>query len=132
MPRPAPGQWEDVAFAEFCVEPGWYQRMLRAGPWKLVHYHGHRPQLFNLEDDPGEGEDLADDPRHAARRADLTARVLEGWDADAIAGEIERAHARWLVLRDWARATHPQERYRWAITSEMHYLEPPLPEGAGG
>ena len=33
--------------------------MVRWGDWKYVHYVGHRPQLFNLTDDPNELIDLA-------------------------------------------------------------------------
>ena len=34
--------------------------MWREGPWKYVRYVGYRPQLFDLEDDPGELVNLAD------------------------------------------------------------------------
>ena len=34
--------------------------MVRWGDWKYVYYVGHAPQLFNLEDDPDELTDLAD------------------------------------------------------------------------
>jgi choline-sulfatase len=125
VPRPSPAAWEDVAFSEFCVEEGWYQRMVRSGPWKLNHYHGHRPQLFNLEDDPGETRDLADDPGLAPVRTDLTARVLDGWDAPAIAAACARKREQWHLLRAWAEATHPRDHYRWPLTTEMHYLEQP-------
>jgi choline-sulfatase len=125
VPRPSPAAWEDVAFSEFCVEEGWYQRLVRSGPWKLSHYHGHRPQLFNLEDDPGETRDLAEDPRLAPVRADLTARVLDGWDAPAIAAACARKREQSRLLRAWAGTTHPRDHYRWPLTTEMHYLEEP-------
>ncbi|HXI16084.1 MAG TPA: sulfatase-like hydrolase/transferase [Chloroflexota bacterium] len=132
LPRPSAEQWKDIAFSEFCVEEGWYQRMIRSGPWKLVHYHGYRPQLFHLNDDPDELHDLAEDPRHAATREALTRRVLEGWDADAIAAQSTLKRKQAGILRAWARTTHPTEQHRWHITREMHYLEDPpvsIPEG---
>jgi choline-sulfatase len=132
VPRPAPAAWEDLAYSEFCVEEGWYQRMIRSGPWKLCHYAGHRPQLFNLDDDPDETRDRAADPGCAAVRDDLTTRVLDGWDPDAIARAIAAKDAGLAVLRAWARATRPAEQHRWPITAEMHYLlEDPLPAAAG-
>ncbi|MGH2370112.1 MAG: hypothetical protein ACRDI2_18200, partial [Chloroflexota bacterium] len=125
--RITPDEWEDIAFSEFCVEEGWYQRMVRSGPWKLNYYHGHRPQLFNLEDDPDELHDLAEDPGYRKIRDELTARVLDGWDAEQIARTCALKHEQAQVLRAWARATHPAEQYRWPITTEMHYLdEPPM------
>ena len=33
--------------------------MVRFGRYKYVHYEGYRPQLFDLEADPGETRDLA-------------------------------------------------------------------------
>lgn len=38
---------------------GW---MLRDARWKYIYYQGFRPQLFDLERDPDELHDLADDP----------------------------------------------------------------------
>ena len=114
---------EDIAFSEFCVEEGWYQRLVRCAPWKLTHYHGHRPQLFNLEEDPLEEHDRGAEPGLASLREGLTARVLEGWDAPAIARAIGARQEAWRVLRDWARATHPRDQYRWDCATALHYLE---------
>lgn len=121
--RPTAQAWRDEAFSEFCVEEGWYQRMVRWGPWKLCHYHGYRPQLFNLAQDPDERRDLGQSPGHEAVREELTARVLEGWDALAIARQAALKREQAQVLRAWARATRPQEQHRWPITREMHWLD---------
>ncbi len=37
--------------------------MLRSAEWKYVYWHGFRPQLFNLADDPDEFADLGANPR---------------------------------------------------------------------
>jgi choline-sulfatase len=121
--RPSSHDWEDVAFSEFCVEEGWYQRMVRSGPWKLNYYHGYQPQLFNLEDDPDELHDLADDARYAGTRKELTARVLEGWDPDEIAQKAALKREQAQVLRAWARATRPVDSYRFNLTPEMNHLD---------
>ena len=59
-------------------------RMVRAGQYKLIWYPvGNRYQLFDLKADPQEMHDLAQEPSHAAVRADLTAllaRSLYGSD----------------------------------------------------
>jgi choline-sulfatase len=39
--------------------------MLRKGRWKYHHYVGFRPELFDLQEDPEELRDLAEDPAHA-------------------------------------------------------------------
>ncbi|MFO7973625.1 MAG: sulfatase [Candidatus Hydrogenedentota bacterium] len=48
-----------------------------AGPWKLI-IDGRRDELFNLEDDPEELEDVSDDrPEDVARLR----KIIEEWDA---------------------------------------------------
>ncbi len=58
-------------------------RMIRRGAYKLNFIPGYEPELFNLEQDPGEWKDLAQDPASAEVKADLLQRVLEGWDPEA-------------------------------------------------
>lgn len=56
--------------------------MARTGPWKLVHYAGHAPPLFHLDDDPDEIEDLA--TRRPDVVAELDGRLRRAMDVDAI------------------------------------------------
>ena len=66
---PEHAEWDDVAFSEFCQdaagaggpfpEEGIFQRMIRRDKWKLNYYHGQPCQLFDLEADPRELDDLA-------------------------------------------------------------------------
>jgi len=78
-------------------------RMIRKGPWKLNHYFGYEePQLFNIEEDPQELHDLAGDSKYADVKAELLARVCEGWDGAVVQPTLDaRAQGRG-VLRDWA------------------------------
>ena len=67
--NPDSSDWSDLAFSEYCTEPGdkahsdgdkiWQNRMVREGDWKLVYYHGMPSQLFNLADDESEENNLA-------------------------------------------------------------------------
>ena len=45
--------------------------MLRKGRWKLNYYVGFAPELFDLQADPEELQDLAGDPGHAETLAEL-------------------------------------------------------------
>ena len=45
--------------------------MVRQGPWKLIWYDGFEPELFNLDTDPEETTDLAQEPAHHAQRAQM-------------------------------------------------------------
>ena len=121
--------WSDLTFAEYCTDgmARWtgavvQQRMIREGSWKLVYYHGERPQLFDLEADPDETVDLALCERHAAVRDGLLARVLDGWDPDMIALAQKRKLANKTLLSEWARKAEPDEAHRWSLKMEDNWL----------
>ena len=55
------------------------QRAVRTDRWKLIRYPQiNKSQLFDLENDPDELKDLANDANHAGRVKELTA-LLEDW-----------------------------------------------------
>lgn len=88
--------WPDDALAECC---GYHadrpSRMLREGPWKIIHHYGYdKPQLFNLAEDPEEMHDRGDDPTCAAVCQRLRRRVLEGWDGQRVAKALAQSKER--------------------------------------
>jgi choline-sulfatase len=111
--------WLDETFSEHYPSHGVPPtRMIRQGPWKLVHYEGYQPQLLNLDDDPKEWNDLGEDPEHAGIRDELHARVLEGWSAarmEETLAERRRAHG---ILSAWYRAVQPPEPGQWVAGPE--------------
>jgi choline-sulfatase len=125
-------RWTNETFSEHCTDsvPAWTggracrQRMIRSGRWKLVYYHGDGPQLFDLERDPHERHDLAADPAHASLRDKLLARVLDGWDPDAIAMRIRERRLDKDVIDAWARAVRPADEFRWNLLPEHNRLDP--------
>ena len=67
--------------------------MLKRGDYKLCHYVGSEPQLFNVDTDPLEIDDLASKPEHAAilSEMELALRaVLDPEREDARAKENQR------------------------------------------
>lgn len=58
--------------------------MLRNGRYKYNHYVGYEPELFDLENDPGEAQNLAADLGHAAILADFQAKLRSMLDPDAV------------------------------------------------
>lgn len=122
--------WVDETYAEYCTDgmARWtgptpvQQRMVRTRRWKLVYYHGARPQLFDLEADPDEMHDLAEDPRYTGVCDTLSAKLLAGWDPDRIAATMARRRADKTVMQDWARAVQPGESFRWQVKVEDNWL----------
>ena len=51
--------------------------MIREKRWKYVHFNLFRPQLFDLDKDPNELNDLGEDPAHAQVRADMQQLLLD-------------------------------------------------------
>lgn len=69
--------------------------MLRTTKWKLVYFEGFRPQLFDLENDPKELEDLGENLYCAEKIKMLEAALFE-WSRNrrirtAIPNEAVRA-----------------------------------------
>lgn len=127
--RPTP-DWEDVAFSEYVADQYTpdgesYHRMVRLGVWKLIYYEGMEPQLFNLVDDPGEMTDRASDPACQEIRAELTARVLDGWSPAALVPVLAQKRAESRILRQWANQTRPVEQYRWPLLTTMNRVDEP-------
>jgi arylsulfatase A-like enzyme len=86
---------------------GW---MVRGARWKYVHWRGFRPQLFDLDADPGEFADLGADSRCAAERSAMHARLLEWFAArrqrvtladQGVEERTDRAKAHGLYYGTW-------------------------------
>ena len=97
--------------------------MVRYGDWKLNYYHRQPTQLFNLKEDPNELHDRSDDPECHDILMVLIEKVLNGWNPDQIAAQMESKRADTHVLGRWARNTHPADKYRWNLLPEMDYLD---------
>ncbi len=71
--------------------------MLRRGHWKLHHYVGFAPELFDLATDPEELCDLAADPAHAGVLAEMERALRALCDPQAV---DRQAHADQAALID--------------------------------
>ena len=76
--------------------------MIRSGKYKLSYSHGTPPEfeMYDLEADPGEFDNLADDPDLREARNSLLARILEKWrDADAMDTAIRQSQKSRFLMR---------------------------------
>jgi choline-sulfatase len=84
-----PGPRERTIFAEYHAAASITAAyMVRVGRWKYVHYVGYPPQLFDLEGDPEETNDLGSASTHADIRAQCETelrRIVDPEAANALA-----------------------------------------------
>jgi choline-sulfatase len=68
--------------------------MVRKGDWKYIHYVGFEPELFDLKNDREELNNLANDPTHSAKLAELRAelfKICDPEEMDALAHADQQA-----------------------------------------
>ncbi len=105
-----PAGWDDTAFAEFAERGSPLAcRMLRSGHWKYNYYRGMRPELFNLQDDPSEKNNLSGKPRYAAVEASLRELVLRDWNPEHVSKYMERRNSELSLIGKWVEAANPPE-----------------------
>lgn len=118
--------WNNEVYSELpALQTDVAMRMVRLGRWKLTHYDGYRPQLFDLEADPHEYADLGESREHAAIRDDLEKRALAGWSAERIRKVLaERARDR-SVIRKWGEKVQPASPPMWKAPAGVNVFVPP-------
>ena len=71
--------------------------MLRRGQWKLIHYVGFEPELFDLSDDPEELANLAQDPEYKAVLEDMTQALHAICDPEAVDAQAHQDQAEMIM-----------------------------------
>ncbi len=62
--------------------------MIRRGRYKFIHARQDPDLLFDVQADPAELHNLAQEPQHQARVAELRAEVQRRWDLPALDGRV--------------------------------------------
>ena len=86
--------------------------MVRSGGWKLNYYRGLQPELFRMEEDPGETNDLAGSTRHRDVERRLTELALTDWNPDDIAARMQRRSEELSLIGTWERAARRRSPIR--------------------
>lgn len=128
--------WTNETFSEYCTDavPEWtggravQQRMIRSGKWKLMVYDSEPPLLFDLESDPDEIRDLAQDPEYSDILNSLTARLTDGWQNDTIASRMREKRIEKDILAAWAREVQPEGTQIWRYSPSINRLDQNGPE----
>ena len=72
--------------------------MIRHGTYKYVHYAAYTPQLFDLQSDPEELRDLAQNPAYAKVLSDCRERLYAICDPAEVDARAKRRQAENLAL----------------------------------
>ena len=108
-----PSHHPDWVLSEFhgdCCNTGAF--MLRCNDWKYIVYVGHKPHLFDLEEDPWEIHDLASIRPGVVREMDDMLRQIVDYEAvDAKAKDYDKE-----AFRQWRQDQIESGTYRDAMT----------------
>ena len=92
--------WKDEAISEYLAHgvlgP---MAMLRHGRYKFNYVHEEPPELYDLEEDPGEFTNLADSDEHQPVLDELRNALLTRWDADTLNARVRRSQQDRMLIR---------------------------------
>jgi choline-sulfatase len=118
--------WPNEAFSELPTINGVpAARMVRKDRWKLVHFHGMRPQLFDLHTDPQELHDLGEAPAQRSIREQLLARATANWHAEEIDRELQDRAKDEALIHKWAVKTNPKDSQLWTAPAGANVFPEP-------
>jgi choline-sulfatase len=72
--------------------------MIRYGRWKYIYHVGFRPELYDIESDPGETTDLAEQSEMTSVLAECQAALLRICDPEAVSAEAFTDQRRRVAL----------------------------------
>ncbi len=97
---------ERAVFSEFhCEGVTTTCFMVKQGDYKYIHVSGYDPQLYNLEIDPGEWNNLAGQPEFQEIEAKLHDLIMTEFDPEAIEKGVKESLAKRKVIKDAMLAT---------------------------
>ena len=122
--------WIDLTFSEYYSDglSPWAgaevqaHRMMRAGKWKYIYYHGYQAQLFDLEADPLEASNLIGVPQLRGIAEQLRKMCLAGWDPERLIEKMKRTAQDKKSLIKWSKAVRPADQFRYKLRPDINEL----------
>jgi len=98
--------------------------MIKKGPWKLIHHTGYDDvQLFNIQDDPKEKNDLGKDTSYCMIREELHKEVMRYWDDSQVWKMFYKAKAHTEIYSKWVKTAKVKGFEEWHCDIDKNYLE---------
>jgi choline-sulfatase len=92
---------ERPVFSELVIPSRAPARMVRYKEYKLVYYHGYAPQLFNLDVDPDETNDLSHVKSYKNIKQLLLLQLTEGWDGEEMINKRDAKKPDLAFMKRW-------------------------------
>jgi len=97
--------------------------MIRKGPYKLVlHYSYRHPQLFRLDTDPMEENDLACLEEYSEVREELEKELLKHWDPEKAYHDLQQSLSHFQIIKQWGQITNVEPVEEWRGDVKQNYL----------
>nr|ADI19152.1 arylsulfatase a and related enzymes [uncultured delta proteobacterium HF0130_05G09] len=133
--NPKDKNWDDIVFSEYCTddsslanyssnlggkdihskEGGVQNRMIRYKNWKFNYYEGYKSQLFDLDNDPKELDDLYQSKACNDIKDKLHRMIKKSWDPKLIHKKMILLKKEQLLQQKWANKTDPPDQLRWNL-----------------
>ncbi len=118
--------WSETAISDYlAIGPCVPCRMIRMGRYKLHYIHGHDPLLFDMETDPEELNDLADEPAFSDIRNQLESKLMENYDPDDLDKRVRESQRRRFLIADatkrramWDYVARPGDESRYVRNAQ--------------
>jgi len=93
-------EWPDIAVSEYTADGVLAPcRMVRRGLYKYIYVHGHEAQLYRLDRDPRELENVTGNQAYATIERELREIALRDWDPEQVTADILRSQRRRLFIQ---------------------------------
>lgn len=107
-------EWKNESYTEHCPNLGFPpSRMIRTDKWKMIHYDGYTPQLFNMLADPMEINDLGADTKFKDIIDELGAKIRGGWSASHVQETVDRRFRSHYIHVSWFNKIQPAIPELW-------------------
>lgn len=98
--------------------------MIRNGSWKLVLHHGYDTcQLFHLEDDPMEQNDLGADEEYHSIINKLKDELKVYFNSEDVSDAIRLSKQHTNIIGQWTKQVQPKALEQWVGKKGDNYIE---------